>query len=143
MTTLRLIREPTVDGATLGVLFVDGVFQCFTLEDPIREQLGVPVEVWKRPGETAIPAGCYEVTVTWSPRFQRNLPELRAVPGFSGIRIHTGNRSADTAGCILVGFQRAHAVIQQSRPAFAAIMAACEAGPTRLIIENPQLTISS
>lgn len=143
MTTLRLIREPTIDGATLGVLFVDGAFQCFTLEDAIREQPGVPVERWKQAGTTAIPAGAYDVAVTWSPKFQRNLPEVTPVPGFTGIRIHTGNRPADTAGCILVGFQRAHAAIQQSAPALAALMARCEAGPVRLVIENPVVTISS
>lgn len=84
---------------TIGKLEVDGEFFCDTLEDRVRD-LNREKKV---PGETAIPAGCYEVVVNWSPRFQRRLPRLLNVPGFEGILIHRGNRAKDTAGCILVG----------------------------------------
>ena len=50
-----------------------------------------------------IPAGTYEVRLTWSPRFKRWLPEVMNVPGRTGIRIHAGNYPQNTKGCILVG----------------------------------------
>lgn len=60
----------------------------------------------KVPEETAIPAGRYRVHRTWSPRYQRLVMELQNVPGFRGIRIHSGNGESDTAGCLLVGLAR-------------------------------------
>ena len=51
----------------------------------------------------AIPAGRYDVAVTWSPKFKRWLPLLLKVPYRSGIRIHAGNNPDDSSGCILLG----------------------------------------
>ena len=51
----------------------------------------------------AIPAGRYDVAVTWSPKFKRWLPLLLKVPYRSGIRIHAGNNPEDSSGCILLG----------------------------------------
>lgn len=104
---LYLLREPTVAGSTLGSLYVEGRRVCDTLEDALREVPGEPVETWKIPGQTAIPAGRYRVRWTWSPTFNRQCPELVDVPGFSGIRIHAGITPEDTQGCLLVGFSRA------------------------------------
>jgi hypothetical protein len=112
---LRLIREPSVAGATLGALYVDDVWTCWTLEDELREIPGLPVAAWKVWGQTAIPAGRYQVRVTWSPRFRRELPELVDVPGYTGIRMHIGNRPADTEGCVLVGLRRAAGAVLDSR----------------------------
>lgn len=96
----------------------DPKFLCWTLEDTERERAGVPVEVWKIPGATAIPRGRYKITITFSNRFQRMLPLLNNVPGFSGIRIHPGNTSEDTEGCILPGMNRDTDSVTQSRTAF-------------------------
>lgn len=100
---LVLKREHFGDTFTVGKLYHDDKFLCYTLEDKVREEAGMPVETWKQFGNTAIPRGSYKVTVTFSNRFQVNLPQLLDVPGFSGVRIHTGNSSKDTEGCILVG----------------------------------------
>lgn len=76
---------------------------CYTLEDKVREVEGQPVSQWKVQDQTAIPKGNYVVKVTYSNRFKVNLPLLLDVPGFTGIRIHSGNHSGNTEGCILVG----------------------------------------
>ena len=111
---LRVIREPSTAAATLGILLIDGVFVCWTLEDVVREV--------KIPGETAIPAGRYAVRLSLSQRFQKLLPEILTVPGFTGIRIHAGNTQADTAGCLLVGRIRADDRVEESKLALMHVM---------------------
>lgn len=92
---------------TIGQLYEDSGFGlapiCYTLEDKFREVSGQPVSQWKVQNETAIPRGVYQVAITFSNRFQSKLPQLMDVDGFSGVRIHTGNNSSNTEGCILVG----------------------------------------
>ena len=88
---------------TISKLFVDGIYECFVLEDKVRELDGVPVSTWKIPNETAIPKGTYKVEVTFSPHFNRDLPLLDNVPGYEGVRIHPGNTDKDTEGCLLLG----------------------------------------
>jgi len=94
----------------IGEMTVDGVFECFTLEDVER-----PVKI---KGETAIPKGTYKVIINQSNRFKRQLPLLLNVPGFEGVRIHSGNTNHDTEGCILVGETRHKEFIGKSRKAF-------------------------
>lgn len=90
--------------ATHGALYIDGVYECLTLEDVVRDlkQDGSG----KVQDETAIPAGRYEVIINFSPRFKKQYMRLIDVPFFSGILIHSGNTVADTKGCILVGQQK-------------------------------------
>jgi len=111
---LQLIRKTFTDQSTIGELFVNGSFECFTLEDPVR-----PVKI---KGETAIPAGTYEIAVTFSNRFQKLLPLILKVPDFEGIRIHTGNTPKDTLGCILVGQGKGENAVSNSRLAFAPLV---------------------
>ncbi len=115
---LEVRREPSAHGCTLGSLYIDGGFECFTLEDVVREIPGQPVETWKIPAETAIPSGTYNLAVNLSNRFQKLLPQLLDVPGFAGVRLHSGNTAADTEGCILVGCRREAATVLDSRLAF-------------------------
>lgn len=114
---LELKRKNLAAQYTEGDLFINGRFFCNTLEDAVRG------EGQKIPGETAIPAGEYKVQITWSPRFNKELPILLNVPMFAGIRIHPGNDKDDTEGCILVGVggQRA-GWISDSRKTFQALM---------------------
>lgn len=98
---LELIRRRIVNEATEGDLLVDGSLFCHTLEDVVRP-MG-PNGEGKIYGQTAIPEGTYKVVLDMSPRFNRILPRVLGVPGFTGILIHRGNGPEDTLGCILVG----------------------------------------
>ena len=110
---LLLMRKEFTTESTIGELFVNGVFECYTLEDMVR-----PVKI---AGLTAISSGQYEVVVTYSERFKRLLPLLLNVPQFDGIRIHVGNKAKDTHGCILVGKVKRKNAIESSRVAFEAL----------------------
>ena len=79
---------------------LEGSFFCDTLEPTWRDYAHGEKKV---KGCSAIPEGRYAVALTFSPKFQKWLPELIGVPNFSGIRIHAGNTAKDTQGCILVG----------------------------------------
>lgn len=94
---LILDRSEYRDQATLGELYVNGQWDSVTLEDGLQ-----PNDI-KVTGETCIPPGTYQVVITPSPKFKRDLPLLIDVPGFDGIRIHPGNTAEDTSGCLLVG----------------------------------------
>jgi len=84
---------------------VNDVFQCYTLEDMVREDPNpaTPQNEAKVMKETAIPSGVYKVIINMSPKFKRMMMRLLDVPGFDGILIHGGNTVEDSAGCILVG----------------------------------------
>lgn len=117
---LHLKRFDCGPECSIGTLYVNGKRQCYTLEDSEREDER-PVAAWKIPGCTAIPKGRYEVTRTFSQRFNKVLPLVNEVPGFVGIRIHPGNTAQDTEGCILVGTDRTDFRLMNSRMAFSAV----------------------
>jgi hypothetical protein len=119
---LLLVRCTKTESSTIGALQVDGEYQCFTLEDKDRgltQGMGENmIKSVKVAGKTAIPTGRYRVVLSWSNRFQKYMPELLNVPGFAGIRIHSGNTAVDTEGCILVGEVKGDDVIYRSRLAY-------------------------
>ena len=94
---LTLNRYSFDNDSTIGRLYLNGIFESFTLEDKVREE-GIKIA-----GQTAIPTGHYEVTIDHSDRFKRDMPHILNVPMFEGIRIHWGNTSKDTDGCVLLG----------------------------------------
>ena len=103
---LHLQRTERGDRYTMSRLAIDGVAFCDTLESTDRHLEAATMRPEQKVfGQTAIPTGTYPVVLTYSPRFKCTLPLIQDVPHFEGIRIHTGNTSADTAGCILVGRQ--------------------------------------
>jgi len=115
---IRVERQIFDDESTLGELFIDGAEECFVLEDAVREVPDKPVEEWKVAGKTAIPYGTYKLIINHSQRFNRDLPLLLDVPGFSGVRIHPGNTAIDTEACLLVGRRRGEDFVGESRAAF-------------------------
>ncbi|OGV08712.1 MAG: hypothetical protein A2499_05085 [Stygiobacter sp. RIFOXYC12_FULL_38_8] len=103
---LIIRRFKSNNEATLGRLFINNVFECYTLEDQFQEV--------KVKHETRIPDGIYNVKIRthgrWHESFKRKFPmshkgmlEIADVPGFTDILIHTGNTDDDSSGCILVG----------------------------------------
>lgn len=93
-----LTREVYDIAYTFGRLdLYDGilkVFSCKTLEQP-----------WSCNTQRAscIPAGIYPVVPEYSPRFDRELHELKMVPGRSEIKFHVANYVKQLQGCIGVG----------------------------------------
>lgn len=109
---VKLNRILRTNEFTMGELYIDDKYICDTLEDRVRP---LPEECPNTPkgndckckekvyGQTAIPAGTYELKLTYSNRFKKILPEILNVPHFLGIRMHAGNTTADSDGCVLVG----------------------------------------
>lgn len=97
---LKLKRKFHKGGFTEGKLYINDGFECYSVEDTDRhlENAGIKVD-----GQTAIPKGTYKLTISMSNRFKKFLIEVLNVPQFKGVRIHSGNSSKDTEGCIIVG----------------------------------------
>ena len=111
---LDVVRTQYGEEATNGELWIDGVWECYTLEDEVRD--GPKVY-----GETAIPVGEYEIKLRTVGGFHTRTKNhydkkegfgfgwhqgmlwLQSVPGFQFILIHPGNDQHDTLGCLLVG----------------------------------------
>lgn len=102
---------------TIGSLFINGAYECDTIEDVDRgltDSMSVEeIKAKKVYGETAIPTGTYKIDMnTVSPKFKDRswakfcggkLPRLLDVKGYEGVLIHVGNKAEDSLGCILVG----------------------------------------
>ena len=114
MMELKLTRETKTNDSTIGKLYINDTFHCFTLQDNEREV--------KIKNVTAIPKGRYEVIVNFSNRFQQQMPLLLNVPNYEGVRIHWGNYSKDTEGCVLLGTTKGVNMIGNSRAAYAKFM---------------------
>ena len=91
--TLR--RRPTAADWMFGDLTTGGSVRCYSLEDELRQV--------KVAGETAIPAGRYQLIMEYSPKFKRERLTLLKVPDFKAIRIHSVRSDDDTEGCIGIG----------------------------------------
>jgi hypothetical protein len=107
---LTLVRKYFKEKYTVGQLSIDGKYFCDTLEDKARELQDLnhdgdftdPGE-GKIYGQTAIPCGRYRVVLGYWQKHKRYVPCLLAVPGFTGIMMHSGRNADHTLGCILVG----------------------------------------
>lgn len=115
LTLKRIALRPTY---TIGKLYIDDIYFCDTIEDTVRDtnKSGkFDKGEQKIKGKTAIPYGTYEIKWTYSPRFKKYTPQLMNVPSFEGIRIHAGNTSADTEGCLILGKNKQVGKVLNSR----------------------------
>ena len=97
---IKVMRTTSASDFTEGKLYVDGAHECYTIEDTDRFLENGGEKIY---GKTAIPRGMYPVAISYSNRFKKDIIEIKDVPQFTGIRIHSGNTAADTDGCIIVG----------------------------------------
>ena len=107
---------------TIGKLYIDDAYFCDTLEDTVRDtnKSGKFDNGEKKiKGKTAIPYGTYEIKWTYSPRFKKYTPQLMNVPSFEGIRIHSGNSSDHTEGCLLLGENKKVGMVLNSKATIA------------------------
>jgi hypothetical protein len=109
---LYIAKEPDGNNPGLGQPLTKGLQICDTLEPTWRDYAN---GAYKVKGRSAIPEGRYAVVISFSPKFKQWLPILLGVPKFEGIRIHAGNCSEDTEGCILVGENREVGKVLDSR----------------------------
>ncbi|WP_297815619.1 DUF5675 family protein [Segetibacter sp.] len=98
---IKVVRSVRNENSTFGKMFMNNEFYAYTCEDKVRNLKGDKSK--KIYGKTAIDAGRYEVVLSYSEHFKKYLPLLLNVPCFQGIRIHGGNTSEDSLGCILIG----------------------------------------
>ena len=103
---LTVVRTQFGTDATNGLLFIDGLFECYTLEDQYQA-----VKVMH---ETCIPEGTYDIQfrktggfhAKYSERYKNahyGMLHIQDVPNFTYILIHTGNTDEHTSGCLIVG----------------------------------------
>lgn len=106
---IKIVREHVTKEATLGRLFINGEFECYTLEDLPRKK--------KIKHETCIPAGTYEVRLKkvltpLTERYRGKYPwfkwhlEITQVPDFTDVYLHIGNSARHSSGCPLLGKTR-------------------------------------
>ena len=107
---LKLERKYRSNNYCIDKLYINGKYFSDALEDPDRGLTDTmsleEIQKIKIKGNTCIPYGTYNITITYSPRFKRNLPLINNVKGFEGIRVHNGNTPQDSSGCVLLGFNK-------------------------------------
>ena len=115
----RIAKKKTY---TIGKLYIDGVYFCDTIEDKDRglnQTMSInDIKKKKVYGKTAIPTGTYKLVIDYSNRFKKNMAHILNVPGYEGIRIHTGNSAKDSLGCIIVGKNKVVGKVIESRDTY-------------------------
>lgn len=116
---LILQRYLFAEDYTMGLLFIDGVYFCDTIEDKFR---GNDLSKTKVYGETCIPYGVYDVKITYSARHKKNMPQIMNVPYFEGIRFDVANTAKDVLGCVAIGIKSENGRVLQSRKTYNAFV---------------------
>lgn len=134
---IKVVRQVFTDKSTIGSLYVNDVFFCYTLEDKDRgldqSQSVFTIQAKKLFGITAIPYGKYPLIVNKSPKFGRLLPRLQGIKGFDGVLIHRGNSAEHSHGCILVGYKKGNDCIMESTKAEADLITILQRESTHTI----------
>jgi len=134
---IKVVRETFTDKSTIGSLYLNDVFFCYTLEDKDRgleqSQSLIIIQAKKLFGITAIPYGNYALIVNKSPKFGRLLPRLQGIKGFDGVLIHRGNSAEHSHGCILVGYKKGTDCIMESTKAEADLITILQRESTHTI----------
>ena len=135
ITLNRIAKKPKY---TIGKLYIDGEYFCDTIEDTDRgltqTMTDAQVKSKKVYGQTAIPTGTYRVIISYSNRFKKQMPLLLNVPGFLGIRIHSGNTEKDTEGCLIVGKNKVVGKVIESKDTYNKLFSIlCEANKKEAI----------
>ena len=118
MRIVTLIRDPSTDEGTFGVLTTDDDFTCVTGELPWKNNI---------PNLSCVPEGEYMAKWLYSPSHGTELYHLIDVPGRKVIEIHAGNWCGDTEkgyksdvlGCIILGREKAELTPEGMNPQMA------------------------
>lgn len=112
---------------TNSVIIINGVYECFGLEDEFRTE--------KVYGETRIPDGIYPIEFRkvggfharylkkFGPEFHDGMLWIKDVPNFTYVLIHIGNDDDDTAACLITGQSNSKGAnwVGASTPAYKAL----------------------
>lgn len=126
---LELKRFIRTDESTIGKLYIDGVFECYILELPWKDNQN---------SISCIPTGFYH----WK---KRNEPyskypyehiHITNVVNRSFILVHIGNYPKDTLGCLLPGELYGQDAVWNSEKAFNKLMSKVSNDGTIIITEE-------
>lgn len=137
LTLKRIFKGPKY---TIGHLFINGVYECDTLEPPYmgtKQTDSIDSIRNTKNGNTAIPSGVYNINMdiispkfkdrSWAKPFGGKLPTIEDVPAFDRVLIHVGNKASqyglsDTQACILVGENKVKGQLISSTACFTELM---------------------
>ena len=137
LTLKRIFKGPKY---TIGHLFINGVYECDTLEPPYmgtKQTDSIEFIKSTKKGNTAIPSGVYNINMdiispkfkdrSWAKPFGGKLPTIEDVPAFDRVLIHVGNKASqyglsDTQACILVGENKIKGQVINSTATFYELM---------------------
>lgn len=137
LTLKRIFKGPKY---TIGHLFINGVYECDTLEPPYmgtKQTDSIEFIKSTKKGNTAIPSGVYNINMdiispkfkdrSWAKPFGGKLPTIEDVPAFDRVLIHVGNKASqyglsDTQACILVGENKIKGQVISSTACFTELM---------------------
>ena len=128
LTLIRIANRPTY---CIGKLYIDGKWFCDVIEDTDRglsDEMAEEEIIKKK-------VGIYPVYLTYSPKYKKKMPLIDNVKGYSGIRIHSGNTSKDTEGCLIVGKNKEVGKVLESRKTYNTLFKKLVQANSKIIID--------